>query len=183
MNTKQIIELVLKLFGVYLLILFFDNLSGILESLSWFIDSSAGDKQTGIIILLSKLFRTIIYSLGSWYFILKPNSIIEKFNIENVEILQLKNSELQITMFQISGIIILFFSIDSILSVLLLIGMSSFETLGYNNYKYYLFYFIPPTLKVILGFGLLFYPKLISKVISKKQNRKFGNKQSAPADS
>ncbi|MCH2235636.1 MAG: hypothetical protein MK078_15450 [Crocinitomicaceae bacterium] len=175
MNNKQLVEIVLKLFGVYLIFLAFENLTGLIDSLSWLTDSRSENK----ILFLGRLTRVVVYLIGSRFFILKPDIIINKLNIQGLEKtgnLNIQSTQLQKMLFQTAGIIILFFSINDIISAIFLTSIADPDGMGPHAYKLYFFYLTPPLLKITLGFSLLFFPSFLSKLISKKDKKSLTNK-------
>ncbi|MFT4602113.1 MAG: hypothetical protein ACI857_002299 [Arenicella sp.] len=165
MKKKDLLELVIIAFGIYLLILVFSVISSTIDSLTWF--DGSGNVKTEIIFLAANLIRLGFYAFGSWLFLKKFNKISTylipeddsnlTFNLTKVDASQV--------LIQACGIIILYTSISGLVNGILYSGMINNPVLDDNGWMYKLIFLGPPIAEIILGATLLLLPKLTSRIL------------------
>ncbi|MBN4051585.1 hypothetical protein JYU16_02110 [bacterium AH-315-M05] len=167
MTKKDIIEIALKIFGLYLLFGAVDYFVGLTKSIG---DIFAPDKddKTVAIYLSARAFGLTIYAIGSYLLTLKTDKVINRLKIKDTNrdtTWNIDKDNLLEILFATAGIIIIVFSIPDFFRLLSFIDTS---TLGDKFYKY--FYFLNlliPLVKFIIGAMLLLGALRIIKIKKK----------------
>ena len=175
MNKKDLIEIALKILGIYLSVIAFDSFIGIINGTTYFVGPYTEEKTKGVIYLFTGIIKSTIYLGGAWLLITKSNIVIKRLDFENLNG-EFSNSfnirEFNRVLFQTVGIMILFFSIEELFSGLfytrLFGGLAEISSRSEKSYIYFILFLSPAILKTILGCILLFIPRYTIRLLNKK---------------
>jgi hypothetical protein len=168
MNKKEVLELVLIGFGIYLCILAASSFFAMIASMTWYIEPSEGDRATGTLYLLANLFRTTFFGFGSWICLKNPEKLTSRFFKSSSGITVITVSKLDVlqVLFQASGIIILYLSISHLITGITMNNLYEGMSLGPNGWEYSFLVLGPPIVEIILGLILVFIPKLVGRLLA-----------------
>jgi len=174
MNKKEVLEIVLIGFGIYLTILSVSNLFGMMESLTWYIQPNEGDRATGTLYLLVNLLRTVFFGFGGWICLRNPEKLTSRFFKSNSEGKVITVSKLEVlqVLFQAAGILILYLSVSKLITGFATGTLYADLVIGPNAWKYKFLIYGAPIFQIILGLILVIIPKLGGKLLSGRTKQK-----------
>lgn len=170
MNKKEILEIVLVGFGIYLCILTVSSFFGMITSMTWYIEPNDGDRATGTLYLLVNLLRAVFFAFGSWICLKNPEKLTSKIFKSSAEgkVITVNKLDVIQVLFQASGIIILYLSTSHLITGLTTNNLYEELPIGPNGWKYSFLFLGPPIAEILLGLTLIFVPKLVGRLLAGK---------------
>lgn len=174
MTKKDTLEIVLKVFGLYLLTVAFESLIGVLKSSTFFFTPNSADTNENLIYFIANSFRTVFYSFGFWVLTIKTNLLNDKLikdNPDSKSVFNIEKNDLLQTLFTASGIIILIFSISEIWNALTMVNYWNEYNAIREKYRLslHLMEIGVPTTKGLIGLTLIFFSNRLARLLTRRK--------------
>lgn len=167
MTKRELLEVALKVIGVYIVTVCCDTIFYVMKSIYYFYSE---DYIGDFIILILNISRLVLFGTVSFILLNKTNIISKKLigNGEGVFLLNLAKKDLLVISLLILGLYIIYFSIDELILVYsnAIISLDKWEASELRH----LTALTIPWLKVILGVCLTIVPQKMIKIEKKVPN-------------
>ena len=173
MTKRDILEVALKVLGIYLLTIAFDSLIGIAKSSTYFFIPHSAESNKDLIYFEVNSFRTIFYIFGFWLLTFKTDYLTTKLiktNAENTTAFAIDKVDLLQILFSTAGIIITFFSVSELWEALTMASIWTYNDIPEKNrFIIYLMQIGIPSTKGLIGLTLIFAPGRLARMLTRKQ--------------
>ena len=174
MTKRDLLEIVLKVFGLYLLTLAIDSLILVVKSSTFFFKTNAPETNEDLVYFVANTFRMVFYVFGFWLLIFKTSLLKEKLikdNPENISLFNIEKSDLLQILFCASGIIISIISISDVWLAITMLNLREYDGIPENaRLIIFTMQLGIPTTKLLVGLSLIFASTRLAKFLTKKKN-------------
>lgn len=169
MTKRDILEIALKVFGLYMLTVGIDSLAQLIVTVPFAFHSSI----EGLVYVTINSLRTIFYLFGFWLLTFRTDYLTQKLIKSNPDatiLLTIDKADLLQVLFMTSGIIITVSSISHIWTALTQGALWEHKDIpDKHRYLMYLTQFAIPITKGIIGLILIFASAMLARVLTRTE--------------